>query len=238
VDKTIQTAYKKTMGLLATEFPGYSSTIDDDDPNIERQSRADKDFNSRGRICICTMAFELLQKCKLRHSIVDDGSVHHAEPKLTSAGLEAYNSRIVDVSSAEHKNFQHEQAIVHENCFQVYKSGGFLPHTLIKDFVSDESQQATRSSLLSLQRSSDTSMPNGSKRRKYTHEEITKRFRHVKCTPHDNDRSIAVQELADELECLGNLDLASTCRENAECGVDFDEEALDKIRATIASLRE
>ncbi len=83
-------------------------------------------------------------------------------------------------------------------------------------------------------------MPNGSKRRKYTYDEIAKRFRHVKYTPQDNDESDAnaVQELADELECLGNLDLASTCRENAECGVHFDEEALDKIRATIASLRE
>ncbi len=140
---------KKTIGALTKEFPGYSPTVDDEDPEIERQSRADRDYESKS-LCICTMAMDILKQCKMRAS--ESGSEFCATPKLTSAGIKSYNSNLVDVGSIEEMAFKYDQAIRHENCFKLYQLGGFLPPTLIGGFVSDESQIAKRKEILTSDR--------------------------------------------------------------------------------------
>ena len=135
----LRNAYKKTIGALAKEFPGYTFTGDDEDPEIERMSRTDRDYESKS-ICICTMALDLLQQNKMRAS--ESGSDNVALPKLTSAGIESFNSDVVNLNSIHERTFVNDQAIRHENCFNLYKLGGFLPPTLIEGFVSDKSQTA------------------------------------------------------------------------------------------------
>ncbi len=107
-------------------------------------------------------------------------------------------SNLVDLDTMDERTFLHDQAICHENCFNLYKLGGFLPPTLIQGFVSDKSQIAKRKDILTLQRDSD--LTNNAKTYVYSDAQIAKRFRHAGCSSYDysSSHSNKGDELADE----------------------------------------
>jgi hypothetical protein len=152
-------------------------------------SRTDRDYESKS-ICICTMALDLLQQNKMRAS--ESGSDNVALPKLTSAGIESFNSDLVNLNSIHERTFVNDQAIHHENCFNLYKLGGFLPPTLIEGFVSDKSQTTKRKEILTLQR--DTGLTNNSKQYVYSDAQIAKRFRHFRSRS-SNDSACTTRDL-------------------------------------------